>query len=157
MNLREAALRAAVLRALADRIKEASDEARADVQRQLEDTGASQAKVDLAGQPIATVSLAGGKPTARIVDERAFLAWVQANRPTEVEVKVRESYRKAVLDADGADPASGEFVPGVEITDSTPYVSVRFTGGGRAAVAAAWQSGALTEIAGTPALTGGVV
>lgn len=151
MNVREAALRAAVLKALSDRVREEYDTSRVDVDAALrelsEQTGAASVKVTLGEQVIATVTLAGGKPSARVVDEDKFLAWVVENRPTETVQRVRESYRKAVLDAGGVDPVSGEFVPGVEVVDGSPYVSTHFATGGREAVAAAWRAGTLPESA----------
>lgn len=147
MTVKDAALRAAVLRALADRVREEYDASRVEVDKALRElsdtTGAASVKVTLGDQVIATVTLAGGKPTARVIDEDKFLAWVTENRPTETIERVRESYRKAVLDKGGVDPSSGEFVPGVEVVDGSPYVSTRFADGGREAVAQAWRTGTL--------------
>jgi hypothetical protein len=160
MSLREDALTVAVLRALADRIRDASDTARDRMRAALSDAGADSASAELDGTRVAKVTLAGGKPVARVADDAAFTAWVQATHPTEVETRVRESYRTKVLTdttKSGApvDPLTGEIVPGVEITTGTAYVSTRFEKGGRDAVAQAWAAGVLADalraaIEGTP-------
>lgn len=155
MNVREAALRAAVLKVLSDRIREEYDAARIDIHQALVDVlaesgVAGKVTVNLDGQPIATVSLTGGKPSARVVDEAAFLAWVRKTHPTEIEERVRPAFTKTVLDAGGID-GNGELADGVDVHAGTPYVSTRFTPDGRAAVAAAWQAGRLVEITGQAA------
>lgn len=152
MSIKDVALRAAVLKALTDRIREEYDAARVDIHQELialaEATGAATVKVKLDDVEIATVSLTGGKAAVRVEDERKFLAWVQANHPTEIEPRVRESFRKQLLDNGGAD-ANGEIADGLDVAHKgVPYVSTRFTPGGRAAVAAAWQEGRLAEISG---------
>jgi acyl-CoA hydrolase len=150
VSLKDKALRAAVLKALVDLVKDESDQARVELHEALDDTGAASVKVTLpSGEHVATVTLAGGKPTARVTDERAFLSWVQANHPSEVEQRVRDTYRKRLLDhaAQAKAPVdeNGEVVPGVEITTGTAYVSQRFATGGRDAIASAWRAGELPE------------
>ena len=152
MNLRNAALRAAVLKALADEIAASQLVAKADAKYGFEETGANQAPAVLPdGTKVATVSLAGGGQSATVTDEGAFLAWVMKAHPGEAQIVVRPSYRKKLLDAAKAsghpvDPATGEVIPGITFADSTPYVSVRFVTGGADAVADAWQAGDLRDI-----------
>jgi hypothetical protein len=75
--------------------------------------------------------------------------------------RVRESFRKSLLDTaskagEPIDAATGEVIPGVDIAEGSRYVSIRFTPGGRDAVAAAWAAGELDGYAPGPrALTDG--
>ena len=151
-DLKALAVRVAVLKALVDKVTAVDQAARVDLLTAMLDSGAEKATAELPdGTKVSSVSLCGGdKATARVVDDAAFFAWVKANRPDEIEEKVRASYRKAVLD----DLAkTGEEVPGVELGTSTPYVSNRFKTGGKAAIEQAWAQGALTlpEVLALPA------
>lgn len=153
MNLRDAALRAAVLKALADEIAATQLVAKAEAREGFEAAGASQAAAVLPdGTKVATVSLAGGGgQTASVTDEGAFLAWVAREHPGETQTVVRPEYRKKLLDAAKEagrplDPATGEIVPGITMRDTTPYVSVRFRPGGADAIADAWAAGDLKDV-----------
>lgn len=109
------------------------------------------------GTRVAKVRRAGGGTTAQVTDEAAFLRWVIANRPGEIVQAVRESYRKALLEAaakagpDAADkkgrpldPETGEPVDGIGFAAGTAYLTVNFEPGGEDAIRAAWQSGRLS-------------
>ena len=153
MSLRNLALQAAVLKVLGDEIAARLALVKAAAQEAFEEAESTQAPALLPdGTKVATVSLAGGDGiSASVTDDAAFLGWVTANHPGETELVVRDGYRKKVLDAakkagHAIDPVTGEKIPGVEIRDSRPYVSVRFRPGGADAVADAWQAGELTAI-----------
>lgn len=82
------------------------------------------------GTKCGTVTYTKGRVTARVVDDAALLAWVQANHPDEVVSQVRPSFLTALLDdAKKAGAAvsreTGELVPGVEVWMGTPYLSVK--------------------------------
>jgi hypothetical protein len=151
MTPRDIARALAVTTVIADAAKERKDELRAALVDALDDMGADSAKADLPdGTPIAKATLAGGKPRASVTSDDALTEWVSVNAPTEVVWRVREAYRKALLDRlvpgpDGAavDPATGEVVPGVTFTTGATYVSVRFDRDGRAAVIDALRSGVI--------------
>lgn len=162
MTVRDSALMLAVYKALEGLIREHSEGAKKDTHAALAalmaETGATSVKVDLPGLgQVATVTLAAGKPSARVADERAFLNWVCEHAPTEVEPRVRETYRRRLLDEatkmGAACTANGEAIDGVEITEAEPYVSTRFVPGGRDAIGQAWRTGQLP--ASLPALPGG--
>ena len=104
-------------------------------------------------------------PRPAVVDESAFVAYVQATSPHNVEtvVTVRPAYQKVALDAlvmgpDGlaVDPSTGEVVPGVAYRQGNPYISTRFEKDGRVAVLDALRAGRVALDMTTPAeLTGG--
>jgi hypothetical protein len=145
-------LRAAVLKALQKVVTTATDDGKAalkDVMDALEIDSLAARLPD--GTKVANLNRAGGIISARVKDEKKFLAWVQGSRPGEVETvtSVRESYRKALLeslDKAGAlvDPETGEVVPGVEFVTGKDWLTVNFKPGGEDAIKAAWQSGRLS-------------
>jgi hypothetical protein len=150
-DMKELALNVAVLKALADKVAEAAAQARTALLQEMAATGAEKVTAQIGDHKVASVSLVGGhKVTAVVVDEADLLAWVKQHRPEEIEERVRPAYRKALLDELGS---NGEEVPGVELSLSTAYLSNRFAGDGKAAIAQAWTSGALAlpEILALPA------
>lgn len=104
----------------------------------------------LGDHKIASVSMTDPSPKATVVDEAAFLRWVQDNHPTEVVSTVRDSYRAELLSqcrANGAAAdANGQPIPGVKITRPEPYPTVRLAPGAVETIAQAWQTGALPEL-----------
>lgn len=96
------------------------------------------------GTAVGTLSISGGKETAKVVDERAFLAWVKKNAPGEVVETVRDSYRKALLKQI---QGSGELPDGVELGQGDPYSTVRLSKGAEAIVLAAMRSGQIEPLA----------
>lgn len=167
MTPREIAQALAVTTVIADAAKERKDELRALLLDALDALGADSAKAELPdGTTVGKASLAGGKPKANVSNEDALTGWVAENAPTEVVWRVRESYRRALLDrlepgpaGVAVDPSTGEIVPGVTFTASNPYVSMRFDRDGRAAIIDALRSGEIAlDIAHTtanPQLPGG--
>lgn len=86
------------------------------------------------GTDYGTIVVAGGSRKAKVADERAFLAYVKATYPTEVVEVVREAFAKSLLDAASGsgdavamDPRTGAVIPGVEIREGEPYLTVRPT------------------------------
>lgn len=148
---RELALRLAAVTVIADAAKTAKDQIRADLADALDDLGADSAKAILPdGIDVAKATLIAPEAKATVTDERAFIEYVEANAPTEIIRKVRESYQKAILDrlsplADGTavDRETGEIIPGIRFTDRTAYVSIRFVTNGRDHMIEAIRSGAV--------------
>ena len=110
--------RVAAAKAALDAAKTEYDEACDALVRLAHATGASQFKSDRI-----TVSLCN----RRMLNAHDFTAWVQANRPDEIEPTVRASYRRAFLDGlrrDGDDwiAPTGEVI---DFADETEYLSVR--------------------------------
>jgi hypothetical protein len=84
---------------------------------------------DADGVQLGTASLVGGKPTAKVIDEGAFLGWVKANHPDQVREIVDLAYRNKLMKAAesagvGVDPSTGELIPGVEVGESKQYARV---------------------------------
>jgi hypothetical protein len=153
MNVSEIAMQAAVLKALLDEISDRVKTAKAQAETAFKETGTTGTIPQLPdGTKIATVSYAGGDSrSARVTDENAFLAWVLAEHPEQMELVIRDTYRKGLLDAaekagQAIDPTTGQAVPGIIVKPSTPYVSIRFKPGAREAVAAAWRAGELAGV-----------
>lgn len=107
------------------------------------------------GVRLGKVTKSGGKQTPTVTDEKAFLAWVQKNHPTEIETTVRPAFRDKVLASakthgTAVDTTTGEVIPGVELRTGNPYITFRSERGYQEVVAARWQ-----EIAGPALLMGG--
>lgn len=151
MNPREIAQALAAVTVVADAAKARKDQLRADLLAALDEAGADSARAELPdGQPVGKASLAGGKRSPVVVSDDDLASYVQQDSPSEVVVRVRESYRRVLLDRlvegpDGmaVDPATGVIVPGVVFAEGTRYVSMRFDRQGRDAVMGALMSGAL--------------
>jgi hypothetical protein len=153
MNLNDATLRVAILKVLADEVAGRLTAEKSGAHAGFTGTGATQAVPQLPdGTRVATVSLAGaGKKTASVTGPNALLAWVLENHPGETETVVRDSYLKKLLDTAKSkgraiDPATGQVVPGITVSDGSEYLSVRFKPGGREAIVAAWLRGDLADI-----------
>jgi hypothetical protein len=153
VNVSETALQAAVLKALLDEISARVKVTKAQAEAAFKETGTTGTVPTLPdGTKVATVTYAGGdSKSAYVLDANAFDAWVMKEHPEQMELVVRDSYRKGLLDAaekagQAIDPTTGETVPGIAVKDSTPYVSIRFKPGAREAVAQAWRTGELAGI-----------
>lgn len=164
MNVSEPALQAAVLKVLLDEISARMTAVKAQAEAAFKAAEATQAVPQLPdGTKIATVTYTGGGGfSAYVASENELMAWVLKEHPGEVELVIRDGYRKTLLDAakkagQPVDPATGETVPGIAVKPSTPYVSIRFKAGAKEAVAAAWRDGQLpgVDIVAPPSIEAG--
>ena len=129
---REATIRLAALKVLRDKVSAAYDQARHDAREAL-DPGDRKTAYLPSGASIGTVTYTDGKTTAKIIDEAAFLAWVQRNAPDEIVTTkvVRWSYTNAVMsrcvsdDGEAIHGETGEVIPGIGFVTSASYVSAR--------------------------------
>lgn len=153
-SAKEAALRAAVLKALSKKVGAAEKAAKSIVQEEL-DPGDRKGAVLDDGTDIGTVSYTKGTAAKPLVaDEREFTEWVLDHAPTEVIQTVRPAYRDSLLkrlqaadDNELVDPATGEIVPGVlQGSGGAPYVMVKQTTDQEQALAAAWVDGRLAGV-----------
>lgn len=79
---------------LRDRIREWEASAKAELQML---PGERKAAV-INGHNLGYVTLANGRKSVSVDDETAFLAWIEARWPSEVEKTVRPAFRKKMLD-----------------------------------------------------------
>lgn len=82
------------------------------------------------GTDLGKIVHVAGKPKAKVVDRAVFTAWVKENRPDQIREVVDVPYERAILKtatAEGiaSDAETGEAIPGIELVDSTGYISVR--------------------------------
>lgn len=116
-------VRAAALTFLTDRLAKAQASVRAELM-QIMKPGERAIAALSSGEEVGTVTI--GKPalSASVVDEDAFIRWVEENRPDEIVGMVRSSYRTAVLAMCKAagEPVTvdGEVVPGVRVAHGSP-------------------------------------
>src|ERR1700761_4369440 len=101
MNVSTPALQAAILKTLLEAITERLEIAKAQAGAAFAETGTTQAVPELPdGTKVATVSLAGGGGTsAYVASADELMAWVLKEHPDQVELVIRDSYKKALLDA----------------------------------------------------------
>lgn len=129
MTARDVAQRAVILDELAERVDRALTEARTEV-RDAMDAGDRLNITSSAGVVLGSVTMANGRVTARVVDVRAFTAWVQQHCPDEVQTTVREAFRLAVLQASrkAGEPCAPDGtldVPGVVVAIGDPVPQIR--------------------------------
>jgi phage host-nuclease inhibitor protein Gam len=130
-----------VLRALADRVAAALTAAKTDTLAAME--VGERLVVKVGDTPVGTVTVAHGRPSARITDPRALLAWVKANHPTEVvpREEVRAAFVTALL---GRAKSSGEVIPGIDVSQGDPYLLAPVDDVAAAVIGAAWADGSLS-------------
>lgn len=177
MGLKEENLRLATVKAIADAIAGIIAEMREEhfnlLLEQYEADGNKQFSVKLpSGDKVATITLTEQRRSFEIKDDRAFLRWMQDNRPESVETVtvppqpelVYESVKpraiRSLLNrldwADGhcVDSDTGEIVDGVVYCPAgrPKTFSVRYEADGRERVIDAWRQGELAELLGPDVL-----
>lgn len=160
-NLPDLAIREAALKTLADAVLDELKTVKAEMQEQLEATGASRVDATLPdGTKVATISKPSPKAKAEVVDEDLFLKWAREHSPANVTTRlvteVRPAYITALLaeltaagTAEVADKDTGEVAEVAGVAIGTPRAtthSVRPVDGGREAIAEAWRNGTLAHL-----------
>jgi len=116
---------------VADEIKARGDEAKAELLYEMTASGAERIRVlDEDGTDLGPVSIGTGRISATVVDEGAFVEWVAANYPEAIVQTVSPDMRLRLLNAakkagDPVDVATGEVIPGVDISQCANYVTAR--------------------------------
>jgi hypothetical protein len=127
-DARTLAVHVVALRVLADRVKDRTAEVKAELQAQLDVGDRKNAQLPN-GDSVGAITYTRGRSGARVVDEKAFTEWVTANYPDELVTTVRSSFRDAVLanakTAGAPVDSNGEYVPGVGLYQSEPYLSAK--------------------------------
>lgn len=139
----------AVVSVIADAAKARKDELRAEILGKLLDLGAASANATLPdGTAVGKASAVEGKPKAVVISEDLLAEYVQQDSPSEVVLRVREAYRRHLLDrlipgpeGNAVDPDTGVIVPGVRFAEGSSYVSMRFSKNGREDILDALQQG----------------
>lgn len=127
MSLREAAARAAIWSVIEAAAKERKEEAKAELAA-LEVGDSIAGKVG--GAIVGKASWTNGRQKLVITDPEAFLAFVELHHATEVIRSVNPAYVRTLeslskgLDGTVID-GDGLVVPGVEIVQGEPYLTVR--------------------------------
>lgn len=128
--------------------------AKAELEATFIETGTDRTTVkDSQGAKLGTVSYAQGRTSAYVADDATFLAWVEENHPDRMVRVVDPTWKTQLLSActangEPVDPSSGEVVPGVEMTQGRPYVSVRGTSEGKALMSELMAKHGLPQIEG---------
>jgi len=153
MNLKEIATELAALTVLKDAVKDATDELRRLAKDELLNVGADMTKAVVDNQEVAKISLISRDVDFVITDDKAFVQWVKENAPSEIEEKVRDSYKKVFMESlqMGANDSvysilNGLFIDFVQLVIKEPYVSTRFATGGRDIVVQALHDRRLTSL-----------
>jgi hypothetical protein len=139
----------AVVSVIADAAKTRKDELRGEILGIMKDLGAASANATLPdGTAVGKASAVEGKPKAVVLSEDLLAEYVQQDSPSEVVLRVREAYRRALLerlvpgpDGSAVDPETGVIVPGVRFGEGSAYVSMRFAKDGRENVLEALKAG----------------
>lgn len=151
-SLKDAALKVAVLSVLADKVKAALYEARAEQAAAMTEVGADGVNVLLPnGDRVARVALIEGRSTARVAHEQDFFQWVAANHRDQIEeiLRVAPGYVNQILAdacATGApfDVDTGELIPGIGVTKGEPYIATSQKK--PALIEAAWRNGIINPL-----------
>jgi hypothetical protein len=86
------------------------------------------------GTDFGTITLASGRNTAKVVDERALIAWMRdQDYGHEIVEAVRPSFLKRLQER----AIDGEDIPGIGVERGRPYVTVKPTEAARLAIAQA--------------------
>lgn len=125
-ELHDAAFRAGVWQVIEQRAKELKDAAKAELQAlEVGDTVAGH----IDGQVVAKATKTRGRAKLVITDEKAFVNWVAGHHLTEIISQVNPAFMRYLelraKDYGAPIDTSGEAIPGVELQDGEPYVSVR--------------------------------
>lgn len=148
MTARDIARDLAVLKVVAERVRDARAAAEREARGVME--AGDRMAVKVGDELLAQVTLVNGRRTARVEDEAALLAWVAEHHPSEVQTvrSVRPAFLTALLErarvaGEPVDPQTGEVIPGVSVGAGEPYPQVRLTADADALVAVEWQAGRL--------------
>jgi adenylate kinase family enzyme len=131
MNLKEIAAELAALTVIKDAVTEATNTLR----------------------ELAKITLISKDASFVVLDEKALIAWITDNFPTEIEPKVRDSFRKKftetlAITAENQifSTMTGEVLAFMGLDYKAPYVSTRFSPDGREVVLEAIRNHRVTTL-----------
>jgi hypothetical protein len=125
-EMRSAAARAVIFSVLEQEAKKHKDAAKAEL-AQLQPGDTIGGSWD--GQLLGKATKTAGRTKLVVTDERALVEWLKEHHPTELVMMPNTAYLKALESAAREVGAvidnMGEIVPGLELVNGDPYVSVR--------------------------------
>lgn len=134
MNRRELAAKVLLAKILGDHIGSLIKDSKADLVLEMAPGDRVAVGPDALGgaAQLGAVTMTRGRQVAKVLDRKAFLAWVLKHHESETYVEVRPAFERYILDvalAEGiaVDRETGEVIPGVQIVDSDPYLMVKPT------------------------------
>lgn len=154
MSAHEIAAKAALLKVIAERLKDA----KAALDCEITDTWRAKDRATAVlptGDEIGAVTLVSGRTTARLADEAAFVAWVEKTHPGEMETvtitRPNPQFVQRILSAarqlgTAVDADTGEEVPGITVAEGDPHPMVKLAPDAAELVAKRWQSGGLVQL-----------
>lgn len=146
-DLQTSARKLAALKVFEDMVRAEKEGTRTATLQQLLEEGIERMNIRMDDEPktvLGKLTITRGRESVRIIDEKAFIAWVKEHNPGEIVESVRESYRKALLKQV---QATGELPDGVELRQGDPFPTVTLAPGATEAVLAAVRSGAIQPLA----------
>ena len=153
MNLKDIATELAALTVIKDAVVEATNELRELAKQELTNVGADMTKAIVDNQEVAKITLVTRDAAYVITDEKAFIEWLKLNFATELELKVRDSFRKRFFETLANTPEqqifsalTGEVLSFMGIDYKEPYVSTRFASDGRETVLQAIREKRVTSL-----------
>lgn len=100
------------------------------------------------GHLLAKATMVRGKVSMVVSDPNALLAWVKQNHPTEITEAVNSAFmsvlEKRAKELGNPVGFDGELIPGLEMKQGEPYVSVRKEKDAEATALALFKSGQLS-------------
>ena len=136
MSIKEKSLKLAAVSLIADEAKKAKDRLRAELQEEMDNLGADRVKAELGDEVVAYITTSKPKFKWEITSDRKFLEWVKQNMPTEIIETVRPSTVEAILEKlryvdDLIIAPNGEVIDWAIGSESSPYLTTKFSGDGR--------------------------
>lgn len=116
---------------LADAARDEGAEAREALVARMTDVGSERMRVKGDDDvDYGTLVMVPGSRRAQVADDKAFVDWVAKRYPDEMVLLVRPAFRDRLLATatrlgDPVDSETGEVIPGVEISQGDPYLTVR--------------------------------
>jgi hypothetical protein len=136
MSLKDKSLKLAAVSLIADEAKKAKDRLRAELQEEMDSIGADRVKAELGDETVAYIMTTKPKFKWEITSDRKFLAWVKENMPQEIIESVRPSTVESILEKlkyvdDLIVAPNGEVIDWAVGSESSPYLTTKFSGDGR--------------------------